>query len=213
MNIAEPAVALTDFALAIECLILTLIIATRRGPDEIMRKWVVVFFASLAAAPLLGGIVHGFITDKQSLIHAIVWNTTMIAIGVTALATWMIISVLTLSGRSRRLLQNAAVVIFALYSASIIGLNNSFYMAVAHYLPPVLIFTCIVAHLYRKQRTARQLAALAGLLMTFAAALVQQLKIAVHPAYFEHNALYHLIQAVAVLLIFVWMKALVEAKE
>ena len=49
--------------------------------------------------------------------------------------------------------------------------------------------------------------------MTFAAALVQRLKVAVHPEYFDHNALYHLIQGVAVLLIFVWMKAIVEGAE
>ena len=127
--------------------------------------------------------------------------------------TWIIVSLLSLSGRSRRILQSAAVVIFSLYTASIIALNNSFYMAVAHYLPPALIFTCVVANLYRKQRTGRLLAALIGLIMTFAAALVQQLKVAVHSEYFDHNALYHLIQGVAVLLIFVWMKAVVEAAE
>ena len=178
-----------------------------------LRKWVVVFFGSLAAAPLLGGIVHGFITDQHSLLHALVWNGTLVAIGVTALATWMIVSLLSLSGRSRRLMQNAAIVIFSLYSASIIALNNSFYMAVAHYLPPALIFTGVVANLYRKQRTGRLLGALTGLIMTFAAALVPQLKVGVHPEYFDHNALYHLIHGIAFLLICVWMKAVVEAAE
>ena len=213
MTVAEPAVTLTDFALALKCLVLTALIATRATSDETRRKWIVVFFGSLTAAPLLGGIVHGFITDKHSLAHAIFWNATLIAIGVTALATWMIVSLLSLRGRGQCILQRAAIVIFALYTASIIGLNNSFYIAVVHYLPPALIFTAVVANLYRKSRTTRRLAALTGLLMTFAAALVQQLKVAVHPEYFDHNALYHLIQGVAVLLIFVWMKAIVEGAE
>jgi hypothetical protein len=42
-----------------------------------------------------------------------------------------------------------------------------------------------------------------GLALTFVAAAVQQLRIAIHPVYFNHNALYHVIQAGALLLIFV----------
>jgi hypothetical protein len=43
---------------------------------------------------------------------------------------------------------------------------------------------------------------LAGLLLTLVAAGVQQARLAVHPTYFNHNALYHLLQAIALFLIF-----------
>ncbi len=42
------------------------------------------------------------------------------------------------------------------------------------------------------------------------AAGVQQLGIALHPVYFDHNALYHLIQAVAVLMLFLSARGIVR---
>jgi hypothetical protein len=38
--------------------------------------------------------------------------------------------------------------------------------------------------------------------LTLVAAAVQQARIALHPTYFNHNALYHLLQAIALFLIF-----------
>jgi hypothetical protein len=42
----------------------------------------------------------------------------------------------------------------------------------------------------------------ASLGLTFVAAAVQQARVALHPRYFDHNALYHLIQAAGLYLVF-----------
>ena len=47
-----------------------------------------------------------------------------------------------------------------------------------------------------------------GLALSFAAAAIQQLRIALHPVYFNHNALYHLVQAVALALLFIAFRGL-----
>jgi len=49
-----------------------------------------------------------------------------------------------------------------------------------------------------------------GLLLTFAAAVVQQIRLGLHPTYFNHNATYHLMQAVGIWFIFVGVKHLVR---
>ena len=41
------------------------------------------------------------------------------------------------------------------------------------------------------------------MVLTLVAAVVQQRKISLHPVYFNHNAFYHAIQAVALVLIYV----------
>jgi hypothetical protein len=44
--------------------------------------------------------------------------------------------------------------------------------------------------------------------MSAAAAMLQQAKVAVHPVYFDHNAVYHVVQAIAlVFLYFGWRRA------
>jgi hypothetical protein len=57
--------------------------------------------------------------------------------------------------------------------------------------------------MYRRTRNRPLALTITGLLLTFVAAGVQQAGIAVHPVYFNHNALYHVIQGVALFLIFV----------
>ena len=45
------------------------------------------------------------------------------------------------------------------------------------------------------------MAGIVGIAATVVAAAVQQLRVAVHPRYFNHNALYHVTQAIALFLI------------
>ena len=52
---------------------------------------------------------------------------------------------------------------------------------------------------------------LAGIISTFAAAGVQQTGLAMHPIYFNHNALYHLIQGLALFMVFWSVPALTVA--
>jgi hypothetical protein len=46
--------------------------------------------------------------------------------------------------------------------------------------------------------------------LSFVAAAVQQTETSLHPLYFNHNALYHLIQAFALLLIFLAARGLLR---
>jgi hypothetical protein len=47
-----------------------------------------------------------------------------------------------------------------------------------------------------------------GILISFGAAFIQQLGIAIHPAYFNHNSTYHFIQAIGLLILFKGSKGL-----
>jgi predicted Co/Zn/Cd cation transporter (cation efflux family) len=50
-----------------------------------------------------------------------------------------------------------------------------------------------------------------GLVLSFIAAAIQQIGIGLHPLYFNHNALYHLIQAIGLFLLFWTARRLVKA--
>jgi hypothetical protein len=65
---------------------------------------------------------------------------------------------------------------------------------------------------YARQRDSRVLAGLVGMVLTFIAAWVQQAEIALDPVYFNHNSFYHLIQGMALFLIFWSVPALAGAE-
>ena len=64
---------------------------------------------------------------------------------------------------------------------------------------------------YRRSPTRAEAFGIAGLVLTLIAAAIQQLRIGVHPQYLDHNALYHVVQAIALFLIFVAARVLKPA--
>ena len=84
MTLLEPAVTLTDFALAIECGLFAVWLS-RLGPARDFKPAFVSLFAATGVAALLGGVSHGFLPGSD-----IIWRATLIAICVSAFATWLI---------------------------------------------------------------------------------------------------------------------------
>ena len=72
----EPDVALTDFALAIECALLAYLLL-RRGRGR-LRGWFATFFGAVSAASVLGGTSHGFFASPEVPGHTLVWTATML---------------------------------------------------------------------------------------------------------------------------------------
>lgn len=202
LGIAEPDVTLTDYGLALECAVLSILIYRLRAHAGPARTWYTVFFTGLAAAALAGGTVHGFIHDRDSPVHTLLWNATLIAIGVVALSAWMIGSRFDFALRAGRALRWIGVSLFLGYCIVVLFLRNTFAVAVVHYLPAVLFLLAAFIAAYLRSRNQIHLIGIIGLSLTLLAAGVQQLGIALHPVYFDHNALYHLVQAIAVLLVF-----------
>jgi hypothetical protein len=202
MTLTEPAVTLTDYALAIECAVFVLFLMRRDASDRAMRFWFVVFFASAGSASLLGGTVHGFFPDAASSGRQIVWQATLLAILVTALAAWNIGSILLLSPRGATIVRRLAIAQLIVFSFVVLFLRHEFFIAILAYLPATLFLLIGLVAAYRSCRLPALRWGIAGLGLTFLAAALQRLHIAVHPDYFDHNALYHVIQGTALWMIF-----------
>jgi hypothetical protein len=204
----EPAVTLTDYGLTIECWLLAALIARQAKTD--MSRWWIVFFANIGAASLLGGTVHGFLPDQASFMHQTLWNLNMLAIGGTAVATWNLASLLTKSEALHAYMPKVALVLAMIYALVVFFVSNRFFVAIAMYLPATVFLTITMSVACIRDRQRGWEPGILGLLLTFTAAAVQQLKVVVHPAYFDHNALYHLIQAVALFLLYYAQKNVVR---
>ncbi|MDP3775498.1 MAG: hypothetical protein Q8Q85_14660 [Gemmatimonadales bacterium] len=213
LAITELDVTLTDYAVAVECAVFTFLLRDRDPRDHRpLRAWCALFFASVGAAALIGGTVHGFFVDPRTRGYAILWPAALVSIGVTAWATWMIGAGIRFSAGVARRIGAAAAAQFAGYCVVVLFVTQAFGAAIANYLPAAVFLLVVLALHYRRARERPVLMALAGLGLTFIAAGVQQGGIALHPVYFNHNALYHLIQAAALLMLFLGLRWIVARR-
>lgn len=210
MNIAEPDVTLTDYGLALECILFAVLLYRLRVHPGPVRTWFIVFFSALAAAALAGGTAHGFVYDETAVAHQVIWNLTLIAIGVVALSAWMIGSLFEVAHRAANPVRWFGTALFIGYCVVVLFVRNTFTVAIVYYLPAVIFLLIAFAHGYLKRRKQYLLTGLIGLFLTLVAAGVQQSGIALHLVYFNHDALYHLIQAVAVLMLFLSARGIVR---
>lgn len=211
MILLEPDVALTDFGLAIECGCFALWLPRPRKPREPLYLGFLAFFVSLTVAALLGGVTHGFLPgeDRPS---RLVWIATLIAIGAAAPASWMIGAHLVFSEQIARLVTTLGGVLFAIYLVAVLFVTRSYEVAILHYLLAAVFLLVAFTIAWRRRRESFLLAGLGGVALTFVAAGLQQTGTDLHPVYFNHNALYHLVQAVALALMFWAARGLLNSR-
>lgn len=198
----EPDVTLTDYAIALLCAVFCVLAAKWRVTDETLRRWWMALFASIGAGAAFGGTVHGFFLDPATTGNAVLWRATLLSLGVTSAAMWMIGARLIVPEPAATWVRRAAFAQFLAYAVIVIGFDQRFLVAIATYLPAT-VFLLVVFIMLRSRPPGRGVdPGIVGLLLTFVAAAVQQLRIGIHPAWFNHNALYHVIQGVALYLLF-----------
>ncbi len=209
--VLEPDVTLTDYGLAVECAVLTTWIVRLNTSDRWLRGWAAAFFATIGSAALTGGTVHGFFPDEHSLGFRLLWPLTLVAIGGTAVSAWAIGARLVLDERAARTLVRIAAAAFAVYTAVVLFVTQTFAVAIVHYAPSALFLLSALMIRYVGRRTFGSGLGAAAVALMLVAASVQYLGVAVHPVYFNHNALYHALQGVALILFYLATKSLLDS--
>lgn len=86
--ITEPDVALTDYAIAVECTVFVWLLHRGGDPEQPLRRSLMFVFGAISAASLAGGTAHGFFLGPTSTRARVLWPATLIAIGGVTLAAW-----------------------------------------------------------------------------------------------------------------------------
>ncbi len=207
LGLIQPDVALTDFFLALETLVLGLIILNLKIKSKI-KLTIFLFYISLALSSIIGGIVHGFFPYSDSLTNLVLWKATMICLGLVSLFSWLIAGNLILP-KYKKLIQSVASLEFFLYSVYVIFINSQFKIAIYNYVPATIFLLISLCILYLRKKQPSTLLGVIGIILTFIAAWIQQAQISLHQIYFNHNAFYHVVQAIALLLIFFALRKIV----
>lgn len=159
--------------------------------------------AFLASAAFWGAVYHGFFPGGTATRAGLVLWFAVLASIVLAAATLVTLSLRELAprlpGTIRWLVVGAYAAAFAI---AVFLVDHSFGMVVRFYGPALALFLLAAAVRAVRTRDAGWTLMAAGLACSVVAALVQQMRVVLHPAYFDHNALYHVVQGGALVLIY-----------
>jgi hypothetical protein len=186
----EPDVTLTDYVLSLICVVFAWW-CWRRRADAF--RWYVVFFITLSLASLFGGTVHGFVpTGPWS---EWLWCGVLFSLGGTAIAMWGITTALGCSPAIARRVMSVVAVLAVVYVTVVVSGVREFWITIVAYLPAAV--GMLVAYVRHRHHPGPWRWGIIGVVLTFVAAGVQVGHVALHPVWFNHNALYHLIQSIA----------------
>lgn len=203
----QPYVALTDYALSIECLTFVVFLARLRSGLR-LHFWFLIFFASITVSSFSGGTVHGFFLDPSFVGERMLWPLTMIGIGVTALSGIQIARSMLWSDAKSAPAKAAVYGAFCIYCGIVLFVNASFLIAILGYLPAMLFLAWALMKNYLRSRQESLLTGFLGLVVILIASVIQQIKILDSSHYFNRNVLYHILQGIGLLMVFTTARSL-----
>ncbi|HEY0350547.1 MAG TPA: hypothetical protein VGC48_00395 [Gemmatimonadales bacterium] len=208
MTIHDPDVALTDLALAI----LSAYLGWRlwgRSEGGGLRRSGAVLLGALAGAALWGAIFHAFFpAGTATLMGSLAWKPVALSI-VVATATMLDLGLGLLVPQLPLRFRRSVVLMYATgFAAAVLLWDDSFTRIVYFYVPTLVLLLLASLQQAMRHRSGGWALVLAGLLLSAGAATLQQARVALHPVYFDHNAVYHLVQSVAIVFLYLgWQRA------
>jgi uncharacterized protein DUF6962 len=201
---------LTDYALAGVAWVLARGLL-RANDSRAAALWALAF-AVTGLAALAGGSVHGFGSLLPRWLVDVIRVGTVMSVG---LASACLLAGVVLAGVGpgplRRLLLALCALKLAAYLAWV-ALHPDFRYAAYDALPAGLLVLGFLVQWWLEGRSTAVALGAVGLLGSIAAAVLQQARLGIHPAWFNHNDLYHVVQAGALWLVYVAGRKLRDAQ-
>ena len=207
MTIAEPATLATDYFLAVftawlaRRLALAARVAEWNGFVEKAgaQQWWSVAFMATAVSGAAGGTVHGFQQVMARPVTNLLWLATLESLIVAAFAVVSAAIVMIGWGRTATFAGTFAVAVaFGSYGLWVVK-HPVFLTAIAAYGVAFAVLLAVRLRARPLDRGGRFL--IAGVVVSIVAAAIQQSGWSLHPS-FNHNDLYHVVQAVGVWLLY-----------
>jgi hypothetical protein len=200
--IHEPDVVFTDLGLAMLATYLGWRLWTSSGQRELPRAGAVLMGA-LASAALWGAIFHAFFPDETATPSGfLAWLPVALSILIAA-ATMLELGLRILVPRLRPRVRRSIVAMYAIVFAAVLLLvDESFTGMVRFYLPALLLLLIAAGQQAMRSRSVGWTLIASGLVMSAGAALLQQVGVSIHPVYFDHNAVYHVLQGIALVFLY-----------
>ncbi len=187
----EPTTALTDYLLGAQTLRYAVLL--RPGANSRTAQLWVVALGAAGLAAIAGGVHHSVHPGPGDAVRRESWRVVGITTGLAAAAMLAATVYATIAPR-RRPWWLAATLTKSVVFGALNQTHNDFRLIIYDYASSMLLVLALLATA-RPPRPGRR-AVIAGILISFLAAAVQMSGITLH-RHFNHNDLYHLIQAIA----------------
>ena len=208
VTIHDPDVVFTDLGLALLGGYLGWRLWNGPGQRMLLRTGGLLM-GGLASAALWGAVFHAlFPAGTATPAGFLIWVPVALSI-VLAASVMLELSLRLLVPRIQLGVRRSIVATYAVVFAVVVLLVHESFSSIVYFYTPALVLLLIAAgqEALRSRDTGWTLIAI-GLIMSAGAAMLQQAKVVVHPVYFDHNAVYHVVQAIAlVFLYFGWRRA------
>ena len=198
MSIAEPMTVFTDYGLAAVGVALAVKLQARAEGHRSRRLWAACFLA-VALAAVTGGTSHGWAPRMDEAVRVALWRVTYGLVGLGNLFILAGAAVAATRAGLRTALIVALVLRFAVWFA-FISMRPDFRYVVYDYAGTLLGLLVLAAWLRRRGRPGAGWIA-AGVLASLAGAAIQRAGLDPSPA-FNHNDLFHVVQAIGLYLYF-----------
>jgi hypothetical protein len=172
----------------------------RANDSRAARLWALAFLAAAASA-LVGGSVHGFGFAMPCPLEKLLRVGTVMGVGLlgTSLLAGVVFAAVR-PGWGRHWLLALCAAKLAFYLAWV-AYHPQFRFAAYDSLPSGLLVQGFLVHWRGRGGPPEATQGAAGLGLSIAGAVFQQAGLGIHPVWFNHNDLYHVIQAVALVLV------------
>jgi hypothetical protein len=212
VTIHDPDVVFTDLGLALLGGYLCWRLWNAPGQRMLLRTGALLM-GGLASAALWGAVFHAlFPAGTATAAGFLVWVPVALSI-VVAASVMLELSLRLFLPRIPSRVRRLAVATYAVLFAIVVLLVHESFSSIVYFYTPALVLLLIAAGQEAlRGRDAGWSLITTGLIMSAGAAMLQQATVAVHAVYFDHNAVYHVVQAIAlVFLYFGWRRALLPA--
>jgi hypothetical protein len=202
MTIHDPDVVLTDVGLALLGGFLAWRLL-RHQPGESSTRPGVTIMTALASAALFGAIFHAFFpagtATRAGFIAWIPVSLSILVVAATLLALTLRVLLPWLSTGVRSTLVG---VYAATFGVVVLCVDESYSTIVRFYAPTLIVFLIVAAGQGMRPGAHGWRILAIALLVSIAAAVLQQRRVAIHPVYLDHNALYHVLQGIGLVLLY-----------
>lgn len=201
MRITEPMTLVTDYVMGAFAAVWAVRLLRDAAASGSLptRLWGMAFVAT-AVASFAGGSYHGFIQMMSPAAARVLWKVTLVATGVGSAALLSAVAMAATTGTLQRVLLGVAIVkliVYAWWMAS----HDDFLFVIVDYGSAL---AAVVFFAWWSSSSGIAPAAgwiFAGAAVAVVAALIQALELAPH-RHFNHNDLFHVVQMVALYLLY-----------
>lgn len=193
MQIHEPATLITDYLLAVLAVVLAVLLRRRSPPVAQARRWMTVALALIGLSAAIGGSYHGFAPNFGEPAAGMWWWFTLLTLLLVSAALAHSLTLELTFGSGQPFVR--AVIVLKLVAFAAFAINKPlFLVAVVDY--GITLVAWLAAALTGHRPWKRDM--LMAIALSGIAAAVQQLQLAPSRV-FNHNDLYHVIQAFALI--------------